>query len=95
MDGMTTEHVLPLRVYFLVASALFLLLGVTVAIALVDLGPLNIILALLVAVVKAVLVVLYFMHVKFSSRLTWLFASGALLWLAILFSFVMADFLTR
>ena len=95
MQGLTSNHVLPLKVYFMIAAALFVLLAVTIGVAMVDLGRYNVVLALLVAVIKAVLVVLYFMHVRFSSRLTWLFASGGILWLIILFSFTMSDFLTR
>lgn len=95
MQGLTSDHVLPLRTYFSIAALLFILLAVTVAVALVDLGPFNIVVALVVAILKAVLVILYFMHVKFSSRLTWLFASSGVLWLLILFSFVLSDFLTR
>jgi cytochrome c oxidase subunit 4 len=95
MDSLIADHVVPLKVYFSVAAALFILLGVTVWIALIDLGPFNIVAAMGVAVVKAVLVVLYFMHVKYGSPLTKLFAVGGVFWLLILFAFTVADFWTR
>ncbi len=48
-----------------------------------------------IAIVKAVLIMMYFMHLKFSSKLTWLFAGSGTLWLAILIAFLLADFLGR
>jgi cytochrome c oxidase subunit 4 len=95
MQGVTTDHIVPLKVYFAVATSLFVLLALTVWIFEVDLGRFAVAAALAVAVVKAVLVVLYFMHVKYSSRLVWLFASGGVFWLMILFMFTLSDFLTR
>jgi cytochrome c oxidase subunit 4 len=95
MQGLTSDHIVPLKVYFAVAAALFLLLALTVAVFSFDLGPYNIVAALVIAVLKAVLVVLFFMHVKYSSRLVWLFATGGVFWLLILFMFTLSDFLTR
>ena len=95
MQGLTSDHIVPLRVYFLVAIALFVLLALTIAVAHIDLGPFNIAAALAIAVVKMVLVVLFFMHVKYSSKLVALFAAGGVFWLAILFMFTLSDFLTR
>ena len=95
MQGLTSDHIVPVKTYFAVAGALYVLLVLTVAVSLVDLGSLNIVAALAIAVVKMLLVVLFFMHVRWSSRLVWLFASGALVWLAILFMLTMADFLSR
>ncbi len=95
MQGLTSDHVVPVKVYFAVAGALYVLLVLTVAISLIDLGSLNIIAALAIAVTKMLLVVLFFMHVRWSSRMVWLFASGGLVWLAILFMLTMSDFLTR
>ena len=96
MHGLTTtDHIASLKLYFGIAAALFILLALTVGVARVDLGELNVAAALLIAVVKAVLVVLYFMHVRWSSRMVWLFASGGLLWLAILFMLTLSDFFTR
>ena len=58
-------------------------------------GPLNAIVALSIAVLKATLVVLYFMHVRYSSKLTWVFVCAGLIWLFILFAFTLSDYLTR
>jgi cytochrome c oxidase subunit 4 len=58
-------------------------------------GNLNVIIALTIAVVKATLVVLYFMHVRYSSRLIWVVFTSALFWLAILFVFTLSDYWTR
>jgi cytochrome c oxidase subunit IV len=66
-----------------------------VAAFVVNLGNANILIALSIAIVKAVLVVLYFMHVKYASRLTKIFVSAAFLWLALLFALTFGDYLTR
>jgi cytochrome c oxidase subunit 4 len=58
-------------------------------------GPLNVIIALTIACVKATLVVLYFMHVRYSSKLVWLIFASAVFWLAILFALTFADYWTR
>ena len=58
-------------------------------------GPLNAVVALTIAVIKATLVVLYFMHVRYSSRLIWLVIAAALFWLAILFALTISDYSTR
>ena len=58
-------------------------------------GQLNVIIALTIAVVKATLVVLYFMHVRYSSKLTWVFVCAGIIWLFILFAFTLSDYLTR
>ncbi|MBV8902741.1 MAG: cytochrome C oxidase subunit IV family protein, partial [Acidobacteriia bacterium] len=67
----------------------------TALVATIDLGPLNIIVALAIAVTKMMLVVLFFMHVRYSTRLTRLVLIGGMLWLAILLLFAFADFATR
>ena len=89
------EHVTPLGVYFGIFGALMALSAITVAVAWVDLGTLNVLVALGVAVLKATLVVLYFMHLKYSSKLTWIVLGAGLFWLAILLSITMVDYLTR
>jgi cytochrome c oxidase subunit 4 len=81
--------------YFRIAVALMLLLALTVAVAFLDLGPFNIMIALTIAIIKAVLVILYFMHVRYSSRVTMVVATAAFFWLLILFSLTMMDFLSR
>ena len=72
-----------------------MLTALTVWVATFDLGRWNAIMALSIAVVKATLVVLYFMHVRYSSKLTWVFVCAGIIWLIILFAFTLSDFLTR
>lgn len=88
-------HVMPLKVYFAVFGALLVLTAVTVQVAYLDLGPFNIAVALVIAVVKATLVILYFMHVRHSSRLTRLVVASGFIWLLILFALTMGDYATR
>ena len=90
-----TEHV-SLATYLIVFAALMILLIITVAVAFfVHAGDLNLIIALVIATIKAALVVLYFMHVKYASRLTKIFVCASFLWLAILFAFTFSDYLSR
>lgn len=83
------------KIYYRVALALLVLFVLTVAVAYIDLGALNIYVAVTIAVIKATLVVLYFMHVRYHTRLTWIFASAGFLWLIILFSLTLSDYATR
>jgi cytochrome c oxidase subunit 4 len=92
---MGTDHRLPRRVYYTVFAILMLCTYATVQIAFFDLGRLNAVVALTIAVFKAVLVVLFFMHVRYSSRLTWVVVIGAVFWLAILLALTSGDYLTR
>lgn len=89
------HHVVPLLVYYKVFAALMVLLILTLAAAAVELGPFNIVIAMTIAVAKAVLVVLYFMHVRWSSQLVKFFAGATFFWLMILFSLTMADYFSR
>ena len=90
-----SAHVVPLKTYLVIFGILMGATGLTVAIAFLDLGPANTVVALTIAAVKAVLVVLWFMHVKYSSRLTWVFAAAGFLWLALMIGLTLADFETR
>lgn len=91
-----SEHIVHPRVYITIFLSLMLGTGLTVAAAFYDFpGPLNAIIALTIAVVKATLVILYFMHVRYSSRLIWLIISAALFWLVILFALTISDYWTR
>jgi cytochrome c oxidase subunit 4 len=81
--------------YVRVYGALLALAAATTAIAFVDLGVLSAPLTLLIASAKTVLVILYFMHVRFSSAITRLFAGVAFAFLAILIALTMSDVLTR
>jgi cytochrome c oxidase subunit 4 len=87
--------VISVKTYGLVLGSLRLLTTLTTFAAFVDLGQLNAFVALTIAVIKATLVALFFMHLRVSERLTWVFASVAVLWLMILISFVVADILSR
>ena len=89
------QHVTPLGAYLGVFFALMVLTAVTVAVAFVDLGPLSDPVALAIAVLKATLVVLIFMHVKNSRLMTKLTVVGGFLWLLILFGFTLSDYWTR
>jgi len=89
------EHIVPVRIYLIIFVSLMVLTAVTVAVARLDLGSWNSIVALTIAVCKATLVVLYFMHIRYSSRLTWVFVGAGIIWLIILVSFTLSDYLTR
>jgi cytochrome c oxidase subunit 4 len=78
-----------------VFAALIVFTLVTVWVANHDFGVFNTPVALLIAMIKATLVVLYFMHVRWSPKLVWLTACAGLIWLAILIGMTMTDFLTR
>jgi cytochrome c oxidase subunit 4 len=82
-------------VYVWVYIALLALLGATVGVAFIEAGILNFILAMSIAMVKAVLVVLFFMHVRESGPLTRLFVGAGILWLLILIGLTLTDFLSR
>jgi cytochrome c oxidase subunit IV len=88
-------HILPRSLYFGIFGALMVLTAATVGLAFVDLGFMNVIVALSVAVVKATLVVLFFMHVKYSSKLTWMVVGAGVFWLFILLSLLMLDYSSR
>jgi len=92
---MTTNHALSRPTYFMIFVALLVLTGTTVWAAYLPLGVLHTPVALAIAGTKAALVLLFFMHVWYSTRLTWLVALSGLLWLAILIGLTMADYVTR
>jgi cytochrome c oxidase subunit 4 len=89
------HQIVSLRVYVSVFTALMVLTGVTVAIARLDLGPANFIVAITIAFAKASLVVLFFMHVKGASALTKLFLVAGLFWIAILIIGTFHDYASR
>jgi cytochrome c oxidase subunit 4 len=90
-----SEHVVSTRTYYAIFATLMLLTALTVGVATFDLGRLNVIAALAIAVIKATLVLLYFMHLRYSPRLTRLIVCVAFVWLAILIGLTMSDDLTR
>ena len=91
----TEHHIIPRKVYYTIFGILMLCTYLTVQIAFFDLGALNTIAALGIAVLKATLVVLFFMHVKYSTRLTWVVVLGSIFWFGILVVLTMSDYLTR
>jgi cytochrome c oxidase subunit 4 len=88
-------HVTPLWIYFTIFFALAIGTILTVWASRIDLGMWNTPIALIIATIKAVLVILFFMHVIHSTRLTWVVVIGSFLWLAVLFVLTFADYLTR
>jgi len=90
-----STHVVPKKIYFAIFGILMILTYVTVRAAFQDLGPWNVIVALAIAVTKATLVVLYFMHVRYSDRLTWVVVITGFFWLVILLGLTMSDYLSR
>jgi cytochrome c oxidase subunit 4 len=96
-------HIVPKKVYFLVFASLLVLTALTTLAAYVDLDaylglkvlPMNTVVALAIAICKASLVVLFFMHVKYSSHLVKVVVVAGLFWLAILISLTLSDYKTR
>jgi cytochrome c oxidase subunit 4 len=91
-----SEHIVSIKVYLVIFLALMVGTALTVWAGLQDFpGALNVIIALTIAVVKATLVVLYFMHVRYSSHLIWVVFASAIFWLGILFALTLSDYWTR
>ena len=91
-----SEHIVSVKVYLAIFLALLVGTALTVAAAFVDFPwRLNTIVALTIASIKATLVVLYFMHVRYSPRLVWVIVASALFWMGILFAFTFSDYFTR
>jgi cytochrome c oxidase subunit 4 len=87
------------RPYYWIWLWLMILLGLTVGMSFVPLDRIfpgfSATIAFLIAAAKASLVVLFFMHVKQASKMTWVFCSAGMLWLAIMFSLTFSDYLSR
>jgi cytochrome c oxidase subunit 4 len=90
-----SEHIVPKSTYYAIFGALMVGTALTVGAAFVDLGALNTVVALAIACTKATLVVLFFMHVKYGSKLTWLVVIGSIFWLVIMLSITLGDYMTR
>jgi cytochrome c oxidase subunit IV len=95
MSEHTTHHIIPKSIYYLIFLALMVGTGLTWWVATIDLGAMNNVIMLTIAVTKATLVVLFFMHVKYSSRLTWLVVGGSVFFLIILIVLTLNDYLAR
>lgn len=90
-----SPHIVPRPVYYRIFAVLLVLTLVTVGVAFLDLGPFNTIIALTIATAKALLVILFFMHLRYSSALTWIFAGAGVLWLLHLLLFTSLDYISR
>jgi len=90
-----SEHIVPVRIYVAVFLGLIVLTALTTGVAFIDLGAMNTVVALAIAVTKMFLVILFFMHVKYSPGLTRLVILAGFFWLAILVALTLSDELTR
>jgi len=92
---MSAGHVAPKSLYYQIFAALLIGTALTIAVAFVDLGAFNNVAMLTIAAGKALLVILFFMHVRWGTRLTSLVVASGFFWLLILFTITMSDFLSR
>jgi cytochrome c oxidase subunit 4 len=93
---MSEEHIIPSKTYYAIWILLLILTGVTAWVATIDLGPLNTAVALVIATSKALIVTLFFMHVKYASeKMTKVVIVCAIFWLMILLVLSMVDYGTR
>lgn len=90
-----SHHVVSVRTNVTIFVALLLLLAATVAGAYLPLGPLHLPVALLIAGAKAVLIGLFFMHLCYRNRVTWVVSTASLFWLGILLALTLSDYLSR
>ena len=91
-----SEHIVPVRVYVTIFLVLLVGTALTVFAAFQDFPwQLNTIVAMTIAITKATFVVLYFMHVRYSTRLIWVIVASALFWLVIMFALTFSDYWTR
>ena len=95
MSENSIHHIVPKSTYYLIFLALMVGTAITWWVATIDLGPMNNVIMLTIAVTKATLVVLFFMHVKYSNHLTWAVIAGAIFWLLIMLALTMNDYVTR
>ena len=89
------SHIVPKRTYYSIYVILLVCTYLTWQVAFFDLGVFNAVAAVTIAVFKALLVVLFFMHVRYSTRLTWVVVIGSVFWLGILLTLTCGDYLTR
>jgi cytochrome c oxidase subunit 4 len=89
------EHLISRQRYYWVFVILLGLTLLTIGAAFLDLGPLNTVIALTIAIAKALLVILFFMHLGESSSLTWMLVGAGIFWLLLLITITLSDYLTR
>ena len=90
-----SEHIVSPKLYVLILLALLLGTYLTVSAAMKDFGPWNIVIALAIATTKAVLVILFFMHARYSSKRTQMIIIAAFFWLAIMLFMTLGDYGSR
>ena len=90
-----SEHIVPRQTYFAVFGALLVFTALTVIAATIDFGRMNDVIAMTIAVTKMMLVLLFFMHVRYSSRLIWVIVASMFFWLLILLSLTLTDYTSR
>jgi cytochrome c oxidase subunit 4 len=90
-----SSHIVPRKIYVFIWASLMLLLLLTWGVAQFNLGPFNVIAALTIAVTKMLLVILFFMHVRYSPRRIWIFVAAGFIWLLIMIDLTLGDYLTR
>lgn len=91
----SSTHISSLKSYLNVFWTLMALTVLTVVVAFFDLGPFNIIVAVSIASVKAYVVILYFMHVKYSNHIIWLTVAAGFIWFVLMLGLTIADYATR
>jgi cytochrome c oxidase subunit IV len=89
------DHIVPIRIYLAIFAALLIFTTLTYFAAFKDFGLLNTIIAVTIAVIKATLVVLYFMHLRYSDRLYWVVVIAGFAWLGILLGLTLSDYYSR
>ncbi len=92
---MASSHIVPVKTYVFVYVVLLFLALLTTAVAFVDLGPMNTVIALAIAFGKMMLVLLIFMHLRYSSKLLHVVIIAGFFWLALLIGLTLTDYRTR
>ena len=90
-----SEHIVSKATYYRTFGALLLLTALTTGVAFINLHSLNIVVALLIAGLKAGLVITFFMHIKYSTKLTKMWVAVGFIWFIILIGITMTDYLSR
>jgi cytochrome c oxidase subunit IV len=90
-----SEHIVPRTTYFSVFAALLVGTAITVFAANINFGKMNDVIAMTIAVTKMMLVLLFFMHVRYSSRLIWVIVASMFFWLLILLLLTLTDYSSR
>ena len=94
-QGSEFTHVIPSKIYVGIWATLMILTATTVLASFIELGFFNIVLALVIATIKGTLVVLFFMHLRYSTKLTMVVVVTSIFFMGILFALTMTDYLTR